>query len=213
MALKLYYNPGSCSLASHAALEEAGLTYTIEKVDLTIGANERKEYLATNIWGRVPALEINGRVLTENIAILSYIADQAPERKLLPPAGSMEQVRALEWLALLSSTVHVAFRPIFRPARLAATEAGQADVSAVGLAALNRTLASLEQKVGEGPFALGDTFSLVDLYLFVFLFWMQRPVLAGKLEPRPLLDAFRDRLAARISVRRAMIAEGLIPAA
>lgn len=212
MAPTLYYNPGSCSLAVHAALIEAGLPFELVKVDLAVGANEEPAFLARNPWGRVPALEVDGAVLTENIAILAWIADRVPARELLPPAGSMGRVRALEWMALLSGTVHVAFRPLFRPGRLAATAAGQADVREVGLAALNRTLALLERTLGAGPHALGAPFSLVDLYLFVFLLWMERPVLAGRLDPRPGLDAARERLRARPSVRQALAEEGLLPA-
>src|SRR3546814_9555085 len=81
---------------------------------------------------KVPAREIGDVILTENVAILTYIAEQVPAFGLLPVSG-MERARALEWLALLSSTVHVAFRPIFRPGRLAVSEAGQQDVAATGL--------------------------------------------------------------------------------
>lgn len=207
--LTLYYNPGSCSLASHAALEEAGLDYCLEKVDLSIGANEHADYRARNPWGRVPALEIDGAILTENVAILSYIADRVPERRLLPPAGSLLRVRALEWLALLSSTVHIAFRPIFRPNRLAESEEAQRDVTTLGLKSLNRTLTLVEQRLGAGPYALGDTISVCDLYLFVFALWSRRPVLIGRLDPLPLLDAFGDRLATRPSVQAALAGEGL----
>ena len=210
--LKLYYNPGSCSLAAHAALEETGLSYEVEKIDLTAAQNEDLGYLAINPWARVPALATDYGILTENVAILSFIADLVPDRQLLPPPGSFERVRALEWLALLSSTIHVAFRPLFRPGRLAATEAGQADVAAVGLAGLNRALALLDERFGAGPFALGESFSVVDLHLFVFLLWMQRPALDGKLDLRPNLEAARARLAQRRSVSRAMAAEGLISA-
>ncbi|WP_454885370.1 glutathione S-transferase C-terminal domain-containing protein [Sphingomonas oryzagri] len=209
---KLYYNPGSCSLAAHAALVESGLAYQIEKIDLTVAANEDANYRAINPWARVPALVTSYGVLTENIAILNFIADLVPEKNLLPRPASLEHARALEWMALLSSTVHVAFRPLFRPGRLAATEAGQADVAAVGLVNLNHVLGLLDERVGSRPFVLGADFSLVDLYLFVFLTWMQRPVLNGKLIERPNLAAARLRLTERVSVRRAMTEEGLIPA-
>jgi len=209
MVLKLYYNPGSCSLAAHAALLEAGLAFEIEKIDLASAANESEAYLAKNRWGRVPALVIDDQILTENIAILSFVADLAPERGLLPPPGSFARIRALEWMALLSSTVHVAFRPLFRPGRLASSAAGQADVAAIGLTSLNRTLGLLDARIGRGPYALGETFSLVDVYLFVFLLWMRRPMLAGKLEARPNLDAMLARLAERPAISSAMAAEGL----
>src|SRR3546814_18411811 len=100
----------------------------------------------------------------------------------------MERARALEWLALLSSTVHVAFRPIFRPGRLAVSEAGQQDVAATGLEGLRAVLALLDERLGEAPFTLGTRFSLCDLYLFVFILLSRRPVLAGKPDALPRLD-------------------------
>jgi glutathione S-transferase len=210
--LKLYYNPGSCSLAAHAALEEAGLDYEVEKIDLTVAQNEGPGYRAINPWARVPALATDYGIFTENVAILSCIADLVPDKRLLPPPCSTQRLRALEWLALLSSTIHIAFRPLLRPGRLAGTQAGQADVAAVGLTGLNHALALLDERFGAGPFALGESFSVVDLYLLVFLLWMQRPTLQGKLEPRPNLEAGRMRLIQRRSVVRAMAAEGLIAA-
>ncbi|EZP83957.1 putative glutathione S transferase [Novosphingobium resinovorum] len=206
--LTLYYNPGSCSLASHAALEEAGLAYGLERVDLGKDAQNAPAYRDKNPWGKVPALQIGEGVLTENIAILSYIAEQAPERILLPVSG-IERARALEWLALLSSTVHVAFRPIFRPGRLASTAEGQEDVTATGLESLRTVLELLDERLGQGPYALGEQFSLCDLYLFVFVLWSRRPALAGKLGALPRLGAFGERLAARPSVVAAMTQEGL----
>src|SRR3546814_7605196 len=86
---------------------------------------------------------------------------------------------SLEWLALLSSTVHVAFRPIFRPNRLAESAQAQQDVAATGLIALRNVLALLDERLGEGPYTLGNQFSLCDLYLFVFVLWSRRPVLDG----------------------------------
>ncbi|AMK20341.1 MULTISPECIES: glutathione S-transferase N-terminal domain-containing protein [Sphingobium] len=97
--LKLYYNPGSCSLASHAALEEAGLPYEAELIDLTQNAQFSDAYRQKNPWARVPALQIGDDVLTENIAILNHIAELVPEKALLPTEG-LARARALEWLGL-----------------------------------------------------------------------------------------------------------------
>ncbi|BAI98841.1 glutathione S-transferase [Sphingobium sp. TA15] len=206
--LKLYYNPGSCSLASHAALEEAGLPYEAELIDLTQNAQFSDAYRQKNPWARVPALQIGDDVLTENIAILNHIAELVPEKALLPTEG-LARARALEWLALLSSTVHVAFRPIFRPGRLAETAEGQKDVAATGLNSLKSVLALLDERLGKGPYVLGDTFSLCDPYLFVFVFWARRPILEGKLDPLPNLDAFAERMRARPSISAALAQEGL----
>src|SRR3546814_535635 len=205
--LKLHFNPGSCSLASHAALDEAGLPYETELVDLTQNVQFSEEYRKKNPWARVPALQIDDQILTENIAILSYIAGLVPQKQLLPDTG-LARARALEWLALLSSTVHVAFRPIFRPNRLAESAQAQQDVAATGLIALRNVLALLDERLGEGPYTLGNQFSLCDLYLFVFVLWSRRPVLDGKLGTLSHLDAFGERLSARPAVRAALAREG-----
>src|SRR3546814_10121988 len=126
-------------------------------------------------WARVPSLQIDDQILTENIAILSYIACLVPQKQLLPDTG-LARASALEWLALLSRTVHVAFRPIFRPNRLAESAQAQQDVAATGLIALRNVLALLDERLGEGPYTLGNQFSLCDLYLFVFVLWSRRPV-------------------------------------
>lgn len=208
MMLRLYYNTGSCSLATHAALEEAGLPYEIELVDLTKDVQFSAAYREKNPWGRVPALQIGDEILTENVAILTYIDGLIPEKELLPRNG-LERARAMEWLSLISSTVHVAFRPLFRPNRLAATIEGQRDVSETGLNALKTVLGLLDERLGQGPYALGDRFSLCDLYLFVFVLWSRRPALDGKLDALPNLAAFGDRLAKRPSVAAALDQEGL----
>src|SRR3546814_20932317 len=121
----------------------------------------------------------------------------------------MERAGALEWLALLSSTVHVAFRPICRPGRLAGSEAGQQDVAATGLEGLRAVLALLAERLGDAPFTLGTRFSLCDLHLFVFILWSRRPVLAGMLDELPRLAAFGDRTAVRPSKSNAMAQQGL----
>jgi glutathione S-transferase len=208
--LKLYYNPGSCSLASHCALEESGLPFAIEKIDLMVGAHEQPAYREKNIWARVPALDIDGDILIETPAILQYIADSVPAAGLLPPVTTLARAHANEWLSLLSSTVHVAFRPIFRPGRLAATAEGQADVSAFGLQALDGVLGLLEQRLSSSDYALGDRFSFCDLHLFVFIMWTKRPALSGKLTARPGLEALGRKISARPAVRRALSDEGLI---
>lgn len=207
--LKLYYSPGSCSLASHIALEETGLPYAAIKVDLQKGEQESEEYRTITAWSRVPALGVGDMVLTENVAILQYLADRVPEKALLPQPGTFERARAVEWLALLSSTVHAAFRPIFRPNRFATSEAGIQEVAAIGLNGLNRTLGLLERRLGDDPYTLGQAFSLCDAYLLVFLLWTERPVFRGKLDSLPRLHACARRITQRPAVRAAMTAEGL----
>src|SRR3546814_5769111 len=132
--------------------------------------------------------------------ISDWSSDVCSSDLLLPDTG-LARARALEWLALLSSTVHVAFRPIFRPNRLAESAQAQQDVAATGLIALRNVLALLDERLGEGPYTLGNQFSLCDLYLLVFVLWSCRQVLDGKLGTLSHLDAFGERLSVRPAVR------------
>src|SRR3546814_9711332 len=106
-------------------------------------------------------------------------------------------MRISDWSSDVCSFDLVAFRPIFRPNRLAESAQAQQDVAATGLIALRNVLALLDERLGEGPYTLGNQFSLCDLYLFVFVLWSRRPVLDGKLGTLSHLDAFGERLSAR----------------
>ena len=110
--LTLYYSPGACSLAPHIALEEAGATYALQLVSIPKGEQQAPEYLNVNPRGKIPALRTDEGVLTENVAILTYIARLFPYAKLLPeePIG---MARCISHMAWLSNTVHPAFTTLF----------------------------------------------------------------------------------------------------
>jgi len=114
--MKLYYFSGACSLASNIALREAGLPFELVKVDRrTRRAADGLDYNEVNPKGYVPALTLDsGEVLTENVAVLQYIADRNPASKLAPPAGTMERHRLVEWLGFISSEIHKNFSQLFR---------------------------------------------------------------------------------------------------
>ncbi|HMS45561.1 MAG TPA: glutathione transferase GstA, partial [Alphaproteobacteria bacterium] len=116
--MKLYYNPGACSLAPHILLQESKAKFTIEKVDLKNKTTEKGEdFRKINPKGYVPTLKLdNGEVLTEGPAIMQYIADQAPATKLAPAAGTMARYRLQEWLNFITSELHKGFSPLFNPA-------------------------------------------------------------------------------------------------
>ena len=105
--MKLYYLPSACSQASNIALREAGLTFELVKVDRhTKKAADGLDFNLVNPKGYVPALTLdNGETLTENVAVLQYIADQNPSAKLAPPAGTMERYRLVEWIGFISEAV------------------------------------------------------------------------------------------------------------
>lgn len=208
--LNLYYSPLACSLSCHIALEEAGIPYQTTEINTKTQANLTDSYRAINPLGKVPALAIEGRVLTEAAAILSFIADQVPEMTLLPKAGTVARAVAHEWLNFLSSTVHIAFRPVFRPERMAEDQACIDGLRRIGVKAVAEALRQADAKVGKGPYALGDTFSLCDGYLLVFYLWSRRDPFTGNNMPEfPALRANAKKVLARTSVQRAMTAEGL----
>src|SRR5579871_432375 len=113
--LKLYYSPGACSLASHVVLHELCVPFTAVRIVIAEGAHLRPEYLAINPRGRVPTLIVDGIPVTENSAILTWLGQQ--DSRLFPAPGTLAAARASEWLAWLTSAVHIAFAQVWRGAR------------------------------------------------------------------------------------------------
>lgn len=201
--MKLYFSPAACSLASHIALREAGLDFELVKTDIRDKKTASGEdYRTINSKGYVPALQLDdGQVLTENPAVLQYIADRKPERGLAPAAGSMERYRLQEWLGFIGSEIHKQFSPLFVPT----TPEPAKQVAKDNIA---RRLAWTEQALGTRPFLLGETFTVADAYLFTVLGW---PQFAGMdLGQWPGLKAYHARIAQRPAVQAALKAEGLI---
>ncbi|SFI29874.1 glutathione S-transferase [Bosea sp. OK403] len=202
--MKLYYSPGACSLSPHIALREAGLPFTIEKVDTKAGTTETGKAFATvNPKGYVPALQLDdGAVLTEGAAIVQFIADLAPDAGLAPKAGTFARARLQEELNFVATELHKAFVPLLRPTT---SEDGKRDARAI----VARRLDHVEKTLSDGrDHLLGKDFSVADAYLFTVVNWGGHVGLA--LEPWPRLQAFMSRVATRDSVRQAMRAEGLV---
>lgn len=202
--MKLYYLTGACSLASYISLLEAGVKFEPVAVERgTKKTADGKDYNSINPKGYVPTLVLDdGSVLTENVAVLTYISTLDPSGQLAPKLGSMECFRILEWLAYINSEIHKAVGVIFRPA------SSEEVKKAAREAALNR-LAFIEKSLGEKPFLTGDTFTVADAYLYVVLSWQQR--LELDISGMPKLVAFYERCRARPSVQRARKEEGLSP--
>jgi len=194
--VKLYYAPGACSLADHIALHEAGLAFDRVKVDLKAKTVEGGgDFLKVNPKGYVPALALDsGEVLTENIAILSWVADQAPA---LAPAGDLGRYRLLETLAFISTEIHKAFKPFFNPA---ADDAQRAEARTMIEKRLGLVAAGLT-----ADYLFGSQASVADAYLFVMLRWAN----ANGVTPPAPLPAYAERMAARPAVRLALEHEGL----
>ena len=202
--LTLYYSPKACSLASHIALEESGLPYGSVAIDIRAGANTQPEYLRLNPGGTVPALGVGDRIVTESHAILSYVSDLAAERCLLPRHGTIARARAHEWMNWISSSMHAAYRSIFRPQAYAGDESPSAldAVREHGRQKLSGVLLDVERRLEGATFALGPHFSSVDAYLFVFYLWSFDERIAAELPDRPRYRALAQRVWERPAVRK-----------
>lgn len=191
MTLRLHHAPMACSLASRFALAEAGLPHEIAIIRTWSGEQKTDAYRRINPRGRVPALETDQGVITESTAILPYIADLAPEKALLPAAGTFQRARAQAWLSFLSSTLHVALSGAMFPMEGCDSETGRT----AALARLIEAFSYLDQHLEDRDYVL-DRFSVCDLYLLVFVLWRASPVLAGRLPAFPNLDRFQQNLLA-----------------
>lgn len=203
--MKLYYSPGACSLAPHIVAREAGIPVDLVKVDLATHRTETgADYFAINARGYVPALEIDGALHTEVVALVQYLAEQAPHSNLLPPSGT-ERFRVNQWLAFVSSELHKTFSPWLWHAETAeSTKQAAREKIAKRFAELDRQLASR-------PYLTGETFTVADAYAFTIVNWAN--FLKIDLNPYANLSAFMARVAARPKVREALKAERLVAAA
>jgi glutathione S-transferase len=204
--LKLFYAPGSCALASHIALEEAGAGYELALVKT--GENEQRsaEYLAINPKGRVPALQTDDGVLTENPAILAYLAQTHPAAGLAP-RDPFAFARVQAFNAFLCATVHPTFAHRWRPYRYADDPAAHAAMGAKVPSVLDEHFGLIEDQLSDGRDWLFGDYSIADAYLHVFARWYQRPGM-GTPAARPLVRAHLARMQARPAVARALEQEG-----
>jgi glutathione S-transferase len=199
--MKLYYLKGACSLATMISLIESGQAFESSAVDrATKRASDGKDLNRINPKGYVPTLVLDsGEVLSENVAVLAYVASLDKSGKLGPAPGTEGCYRLLEWLAYVNSEVHKNFSPLFR---------GNLDESArtVFKENLSRRLGYIEQRLGDKPFLMGDDFTVADAYLFVVMGWRDRVGL--DISAFPKLLAFHERVRARPSVHQAHKIEG-----
>lgn len=205
--LKLYYSPNACSLAPHIALEEAGADYEAVLVDLASGQQRTPEYLALNPKGRVPLLVTDRGPISENPAILTYIAQTWPDARLAPLEDPFAFAKLLSFCCFIASGVHPNFAHAFRPGRWTDDEAAQATLKAKVPANLAADFQALEDQV-EGPFVMGERFSLADPYLYVLCRWANRSGFVD-LSAYPKVKALHDRVAARPAVKKVLADEGL----
>jgi glutathione S-transferase len=201
--MKLYYSPGACSLSPHIVACEAELAIELVKVDLESKRTETGEdFRQLNPNSYVPILILDdGNRLTEGPAIVQYLADQAPDKKLIPLAGTFERYQLQQWLNFISTEIHKSFSPLFNPAAPDAAKQLAIDT-------LMRRLETVAEQLSSQPFLLGANFSVADAYLFVTLNWGQYVNI--NISRWPALARYADKISERPAVQKAMKEEGLI---
>ena len=203
--LKLYYAPDTCALASHIALEEAGASYETVRIDFVSGEQREPAYLAINPHGRVPALVTDRGVLTETPAILAFIARSFPEAGLAPLDDAFAFGRVQAFNSYLCSTAHVAHAHRMRGYRWADDPAAIAAMQRKVPGSVTACYELVEREMLEGPWVMGETYSICDPHLFTLAQWLEDDgVDMAKL---PKVTAHRRRVSERPAVQRALAAE------
>jgi glutathione S-transferase len=196
--MRLYLYPAACSIADHIALIEADLPYELMPIDNDKRTGDGRDYVTINPRGFVPALELeDGTILTENLAILSFIAEQSGK---LIPEGELGRSRALEALSYMATTIHHGLGAFFKGVPEPEKEkAGQTLAKGFGF---------LAEQIGDQPFLLGEKISIADPYLY----WCLLAAAKFDLPVPERLRVFFERMSQRPSVVRALAEEGLSPA-
>ena len=201
--MKLHYAPDACSLASHIVAREAGLPLALDRLDwATMKTEAGEDFLTINPKGYVPTLRLDdGSVLTETGVLIQYLADLKPDVGLIPKAGTMERYRVMEAINFVSTELHKGFGPLWN-------KANTPEVMEATKKQLGKRFAYLDQLFGAQSFVTGNTFTVVDAYLFAILNWTNFHAI--DLSPWPRVADYMSRLASRPAVLAAMKAEGFV---
>ena len=203
--IKFFFSPGSCALASHIALEEAGAQYEAIKISLRDNEQRKPDYLLINPKGRVPALVTDRGVLTETPAILAYIAQAFPDAPLAPLADPFMFARIQAFNSYLCSTDHVAHAHKGRGYRWADDPAAHEAMKIKVPQSVGDCFALIEREMLAGPWVMGEAYSIADPYLFTLAQWLEGDGVDPAQYPK-VLD-HRNRMAERRAVKAALAQE------
>lgn len=203
--LKLYYAPGTCALASHIALEDAGATYETIRIDFGASQQQSPEFLEINPKGRVPALVSDREVLTETPAILAYIAQSFPAAALAPLDDPHTFAQLQSFNSYLCSTVHVSHAHRMRGHRWADDPAAIAEMQRKVPETVSAGFQAIEQNMLQGPWVMGDTYSICDPYLFTLAQWLEKD--GVDLTTIPRVMEHRRRMSERENVQKCLAVE------
>lgn len=169
---KLYWDPGSAAMAPHAVLEEIGAEHELVRIDCDKGEQRSAAYRKLNPNARVPTLDHDGMIMFESAAICLYLCERHPEAQLMPPVDSPKRGRFLQWLTFLTNTVQEALMQWHHSDYYADEAACQQAVKAHSETKLDKLWQQLDAALGrDGPYLLGETFSVADIYLAMLSRW------------------------------------------
>jgi glutathione S-transferase len=200
--ITLYTAPGTCALASHIALEDAGAEYETVEIDFKSGQQRSDDYLRVNPKARVPAIVTDRGILTETPALLAYIAQSFPAANLAPLHDPFACARVQEFNLFLCSTLHVAHAHRMRGHRWADDEATIEGMRRAVPRTVGACWEAIEDSMFAGPWAMGDAYTICDPYLFTLAQWME----ADGIDPSrfPNVADHRQRMRERPNVRKAL---------
>lgn len=165
--LILYYSPGASSVIPRITLEEIGTSYECKLVNLAKGEHKSDAYLRINPHGKVPALSVDGNVITENVAILTFLAKRFPDARLLPQTLT-EEASCVSVMAWFASTVHPTFAHIIRPERFASDTAAQVNVRETARATFWGHCEEINDMLAGKEWMMGDQYTIADPYALFF---------------------------------------------
>lgn len=203
--LTLFFSPGACSLAAHIALIDSGLPFALQRLKFAENEQRSADYLKVNPKGRVPALVTEKGTLTETLAILLFIAQMAPDRRLAPLDDPFELARLQGFNSFIATTVHVNHAHGRRATRWADEPTSIEDMKRKVPATMREAYRLIEDDLLAGPWVLGEAYSIADPYLFVMSSWLKGDGVDIAEFPR-VADHYR-RMQERASVQKALADE------
>ena len=203
--IKLFYASDTCSLASHIALEDAGADYSTARISFASDEQRKPEYLAINPKGRAPALVTDKGVLTETPAILTFIAQSFPQARLAPRDDPFRFAEVQAFNSYLCSTLHVAHAHRMRGNRWADDPAAIAAMQRKVPESVASCYQLIEEKMLGGPWAMGETYTICDPYLFTMAQWLEQDGVDPSRFPK-VID-HRRRMSERPAVQKAIAEE------
>jgi glutathione S-transferase len=203
--LTLYYAPHTCSLASHIALEDAGATYQIRRIDFGKTEQQSAAYLEVNPKGRVPAMATPRGILTETPAMLAFVAQSFPAAGLAPLNDPFAFAELQSFNSYLCSTLHVAHAHRMRGHRWADDPASFADMQRKVPKSVGACYDMIESSMLRGPWVMGSAYTIADPYLFTLAQWLEEDGVDPARIPRVM--EHRERMSARPNVKKAIAEE------